>query len=401
MNSALSTKQSRRVLLLTYYFPPDLSAGSFRAEALANALIAADPTLQLDVLTTEPNRYERHRPASSVVDRGYNVTSVSLPTKRHGILGQIRSFWAFALGVHRHLAIKRYDLVIATSSRLMTACLGAWAASRTDACLYLDVRDIFAETLDDLFPGKLMWPVRRCFSLLERWPMSRADRVNVVSEGFLPYFRSRYTDKDYALFTNGIDEQFVAKNRSLPSFLPYELTGQRPHIVYAGNIGDGQGLEKILPGLALALGEQARMTIVGDGGARARLLHACAEQSVSLNIRDPMPREDLMALYDSADVLFLHLNDYVAFKRVLPSKLFEYAATGKPILAGVAGYARSFIESELTGVAVFSPCNVDEAIDAFQKLLLKMTDRSAFIEKYNRHTIMTCMAKDVISYMPN
>lgn len=397
--SDVDAKTPRPVLLLTYYFPPDLSAGSFRAEALADALIAADPALQLDVLTTEPNRYERHRPASSAVDRGYSVTRVPLPSKGHGMLGQIRSFFAFALGVRRHLAKKRYDVVIATSSRLMTACLGAWAARRTGARLYLDIRDIFAETLDDLFPGKLMWPVRRCFSLLERWPLSRADRVNLVSEGFLPYFRRRYTDKDYALFTNGIDEQFVTQARSLPAHLPCELTDQRPHIVYAGNIGDGQGLEKILPGLALALSEQARITIVGDGGARTRLLEACAEQSVSLNICDPMPREELMALYDSADVLFLHLNDYAAFKRVLPSKLFEYAATGKPVLAGVSGYARSFIESELPGVAVFTPCNVEEAVEAFRQLPLKVTDRAAFVEKYNRRTIMSRMAEDVLSVM--
>ena len=49
---------SRRLLILTYYYPPDLSAGSFRAEALVKALTALDRDgLTVDVVTTMPNRY--------------------------------------------------------------------------------------------------------------------------------------------------------------------------------------------------------------------------------------------------------------------------------------------------------------------------------------------------------
>jgi len=42
--------------------------------------------------------------------------------------------------------------------------------------------------------------------------------------------------------------------------------------------------------------------------------------------------EDLSPSYlvVDADVLFLHLNAYKAFEKVLPSKIFEYAATGRP-----------------------------------------------------------------------
>jgi glycosyltransferase involved in cell wall biosynthesis len=399
--SGLASKTPRRVLLLTYYFPPDLCAGSFRAKALADALVAADPDLQLDVLTTEPNRYQLHRPDKPMSeDFAYTVTRIALPDKRHGLMGQVRSFLAFAMGVRQQVSCRRYDLVIATSSRLMTAVLGAWVTNRTKARLYLDIRDIFVETLDDVFPGMLLWPLRRFFSMLERWPLNNAFRVNLVSEGFLPYFEKRYSRGDYALFTNGVDEQFVEQARDLPAQLPCEKSVQIPHIVYAGNIGDGQGLEKILPFLALALRDKARITVVGDGGARDRLLAVCDARSALVTVLDPMPRDELMALYDSADVLFLHLNNYPAFERVLPSKLFEYAATGKPILAGVGGYALTFIERELPGAAVFSPCNVTEAVAAFTGLPLRMTDRSTFVEQFSRQKITARMADDILACLP-
>ena len=48
-----------RILLLSFYYPPDLSAGSFRAAALVKALTQAGSTgLTIDVLTTVPNRYK-------------------------------------------------------------------------------------------------------------------------------------------------------------------------------------------------------------------------------------------------------------------------------------------------------------------------------------------------------
>src|ERR1035438_1523140 len=47
-----------RLLLLSFYFRPDLSAGSFRASALVDSLLAILPAgASIDVITTAPNRY--------------------------------------------------------------------------------------------------------------------------------------------------------------------------------------------------------------------------------------------------------------------------------------------------------------------------------------------------------
>ena len=64
-------------------------------------------------------------------------------------------------------------------------------------------------------------------------------------------------------------------------------------------------------------------------------------------------------------MLFLHLGAHAAFEKVLPSKLFEYAALGKPVLAGVAGFAARFVREEISNAAVFPPCDVAGAVRAF------------------------------------
>ena len=103
----------------------------------------------------------------------------------------------------------------------------------------------------------------------------------------------------------------------------------------------------------------------------------------------------MLEIYRDSDYLFLHLNDYEAFEKVLPSKIFEYAATHKHIIAGVAGYAREFLEENLPDAIVFDPCNVDDFKDKFFRKKSEMFDRSEFIKKYTRKTIMMEMAKKV------
>jgi len=47
-----------RLLVLSFYYSPDLAAGSFRATALVAALRERAPLgTHIDVVTTSPNRY--------------------------------------------------------------------------------------------------------------------------------------------------------------------------------------------------------------------------------------------------------------------------------------------------------------------------------------------------------
>jgi hypothetical protein len=219
--------------------------------------------------------------------------------------------------------------------------------------------------------------------------------VNLVSSGFLDYFKSRYPNQRFTCRTNGIDEEFLC---ALPQ--PVERDSNRLTVLYAGNIGDGQGLHHILPRLAKKLESRITFRIFGDGG-RLKLLQEKLQEAGVTNVAllQPIPRQQLLDEYANADVLFLHLNDVKAFEKVLPSKLFEYGATGKPIWAGLHGHAAEFAIAELDNVAIFEPCNVEEAVTAFDKLAFQVTPRSKFLEKYDRRRIMKAMAEDVLSIL--
>lgn len=387
-----------RLLLLSLYYPPDLSACSFRSAALVKALCARDPSLEIDVVTSLPNRYHSFtiEAPEREVHGGVTVHRIALPTHRSGMVDQARAFARFAAAASRLARARDYDLVYATSSRLMTASLGARIASRMGAPLYLDIRDIFVETIGDVLGDARAVVLSPMLSQLERWTIRRATRVNLVSRGFASWFDSRYPDRQFSYHTNGVDDEF-AQPVAAPT-RPAGAVADRLRIVYAGNMGEGQGLHRIMPELARRLGPSAEFRLIGDGGRRTDLANALAAAGVqNVTLVPPMSRAALRAEYANASALFLHLNDLDAFKRVLPSKIFEYAATGQPILAGVAGYAAEFLRTEVKNAAVFAPCDAEGAVQAVRSLEMGVRSRAPFVERFRRTRIMDAMAADVLA----
>ena len=390
-----------RMLLLSFYYPPDIGPGPLRAKSIVEALRAVSEgagvtSLSIDVLTTLPNRYHSMTAGALEFEQAgcVSIHRFVLPAHQSGMADQSRAFVAYARAVRRQLKGEAYDVVIATSSRLLTASLGAWAARKTQAKLYLDIRDLFTDTFKDLLaknPLRMLLPV---FRWLERWSFSTADQINVVSAGFLPDMQVVVPTKQPTVLTNGIDDEFLAADFSL------DCLNETPVVLYAGNMGEGQGLHHVIPSIAKSLERQVNFRLLGDGGRRVALVDALTYYKLgNVEILDPVSREALFAHYRNADVLFLHLNDYPAFHKVLPSKIFEYAATRKPILAGVGGYAANFLREQVPGVEVFSPCDAVAMELGLKRLLAgpRIIDRKAFCARYRRDGIMQEMATDILA----
>jgi len=382
-----------RILVLSFYFEPDLCAGSFRNTALVRALTGklADDDV-VEVITTAPNRYHSFSASAPHNESTGNtrVHRIPLPTHKSGIADQARAFMSYTRGVLRVTKNQSYDLVYASSSRLMTATLGAIVARRQRVPLYLDIRDIFTETISDLFPLSPVRLLLPLFKYVERFSIRSAVRVNLVSPGFIEHFRKIDSTKSYRVFTNGIDQ------------LDDECSdGQLYHseykeILYAGNIGEGQGLHRIIPDIASRLDPSWRIRIIGDGGRRSVLEEAVSGLD-NVILEAPVPRCQLVEHYQMATVLFLHLNDYPAFQKVLPSKLFEYAASGKPVLAGVRGQAATFLRDNVENTAIFPPCDADGFFEALDTLRLENTPRGDFCDCYQRTRITDEMVADMLS----
>jgi len=382
-----------RILVLTFYYEPDLCAGSFRATAfikeLQKRLSSED---EVDVITTMPNRYSSFSDNALELEERDNIkiNRIDLGTHKSGFIDQSILFFKFAINVVKLIRKReKYDIVYATSSRLMTAFLAALITNRQKSKLFLDLRDIFTDTLESVFEKSKFRYIIPVFKKIEKYTVNSAIHINLVSKGFEQYFKMINDKINYSFYPNGIDDEFLNYD------FTKEVNSSKKIITYAGNIGEGQGLEKIVPKMAQKLGSEYEIHIIGDGGRKNKLIKEL-NSIENVKLFDPVNRKKLLDIYKNSDFLFLHLNDYEAFKKVLPSKIFEYAATNKFIIAGVGGYAKEFIENNISNAMLFEPRDEDDFFEQFKNIEKKLNlDRKDFIKEFSRENIMKDLSQKV------
>jgi glycosyltransferase involved in cell wall biosynthesis len=394
-----------KIVFFSFYYRPDLSAGSFRSAALSKALEKKLKTNdELHVITTQPNRYLTHRVKADKKEvRGKIIIHrISVPNHRNGMISQAYTFSVFALLAFSKCRKIKPDFLIGTTSRLMTGVLTWISARLLRRKYYIDLRDIFSETISDLFALKnnfLSAVFRHLFSYFDKQMLNSAAGVNVVSEGFPEYFEKKgINTTNWSFFPNGIDEEFI----NFPLFVK-ESPKNVKTILYAGNIGSGQGLELVIPDIAKRLGFSYRFVIIGDGGSISSLKKAIQRENISnVELLSPVSRPELIKYYMTADIMFLHLNNVPAFRRVLPSKIFEYAALKKPIVAGLSGYSAQFLRDHVPYAFLFDPGDSRAAASCiFEAVDSKVPAETVakFVTIYSRSSIMDRMVNQLINIM--
>jgi glycosyltransferase involved in cell wall biosynthesis len=388
-----------RILFLSFYFKPDFCAGSFRAESVVKAINTEKSIISSITLTTQPQRYGKKPKEPKQESFGkVNVYRFWVPQHGNKFIRQIITFLFFAFqSIIKSIQLRnQYDVVFTTSSRMGTMTLGnlvSWMVSKPH---YTDIRDVFSDNLSSvLSPTKMNKFILKLFRYNELNVVKRAEWVNFVSPGFFGYFPANLLEGKTHLYTNGIDEVFLQNNNHNEISMP---ENKRLKIVYAGNIGFGQGLETIVPQVAEMFKNEIEFLIIGDGSSANILSQELQNRDLkNVVMLPPVNRDKLVVHYAEADVLFLHLADIPAFHKVLPSKIFEYSTYNRPILAGASGVAKQFLNDNVTASFVFDPSDLSGAKEKIEKILSfdQLIDRSEFISKYTRSNIMAEMIKSI------
>jgi colanic acid biosynthesis glycosyl transferase WcaI len=165
----------------------------------------------------------------------------------------------------------------------------------------------------------------------ERWLLRRMSLVTTISTGMRSKLLAKgLPEEQLALFPNWVDNELVypvARADSLRA--DWGFAENDRVVLYAGNLGEKQGLEQILL-LAERLRNVARLTfvIVGEGGAKDRLIAERDRLGLgNVQFKPLQPLELLAPMLAAADV-HLVLQKKAAADLVLPSKLTNILAVG-------------------------------------------------------------------------
>lgn len=230
----------------------------------------------------------------------------------------------------------RPQLVVGVAPTLFSALTALATARLAGAPAWLHIQDFEVDAAFDL--GMLRSPsARRAFLGAERALLRRFNRVSTISERMLDRLAAKgVPEARRVLFPNWADIESVRPLERCSSFrAELGLADDRLVVLYAGNLGEKQGLE-ILVEAAKRTQYHRRIVwvIAGSGGAKKRL-EAMAAGLPNLRWLPLQPLERLNELLNLADIHVLPQRADAA-DLVMPSKLTGMLASGRPVVATAA-----------------------------------------------------------------
>ena len=390
------------ILYLSFSFDPDRGPAAIRNSLIAEELSKQEIVNTVHVITTEPEEAIGGG-FSPIQSHGkLKISKILVKTKCRGFLGQLIRYYKYQSFVRQRCKAANYDLVFATSSKLGTAFLGAYLATKTNSYFYLDIRDLFMETIDDYFPQIIFKPIKIALSIFDRYSIRRADKINALSTAFREPIKNINAAVPMSQINHGVDLEFLPPlvKETTHSSLSIASQQSKKILLYAGNFGFGQGIENVLSRVSYALPEDWEFHLYGSGSRKRKVLNA-AETLPNVIVHPPVEREKLPKIYSDSDVLFLSLNSGKAFSKSIPSKIFEYCATGKPILGFCSGQLEQFVqENSLKGVHFFKDETLNDINDLLPELVRKHYNRNHFVQKWDRRIQIELMVDDILSTVP-
>ncbi|MGI8460851.1 MAG: glycosyltransferase family 4 protein [Solirubrobacterales bacterium] len=389
---------SRSILLVAYFYPPSSDTGAHRPASMARHLRLLGH--RVTVLTTAaygrlPDDFEAQGEGpTGDIARAADLQLLRARMRGHGQVDSLFDSdtysgrphplsklivpeplalaWApFAARLARRLHRERnFDCVLTTSPPESAHLVGR-AVQRLGAAWVCDLRDAWTfEPLRPEFPTRIQ---RRADERMERRLLSAADAVVAVSRPVVDDLKARGI-ADPLLVPNGWDPDALGA----PGATGIEPVDQvadlidpdRVSLVYTGRFGSyGRDPRPLLGALRSLTASDPKaaarleLVVAGPLTVEEKELLEGDFDPVRIRIAGSLQRERALALQRTADALLLIAQ---ATRTQLPNfKLFEYLATGRPILALAAGTEAGRIVSETdAGAAVRAddPAAIAEAL---------------------------------------
>ncbi|KQT46879.1 hypothetical protein ASG47_09670 [Devosia sp. Leaf420] len=348
-----------KILVLGLNYAPEIIGIGPYTTGLAEALVRAGH--QVRVVAGQPYYPEwRARPGHGFwnLERRGRLDVLRVPhfIPRHptGAMRLLHHF-TFALAAFFPMLwaalLWRPDRVIAIAPGLMAAPVGLVAARLSGATAWLHVQDFELEAAEATGLIGRGWFLGKILRQIERGILCAFDHVSTIS----PAMCRRLEDKGVPVNRIAEHRNWAGVDRIVPQDepSPYRALwgiGTEHVALYSGALGRKHGLDLILAAARqLSHRDDLTFVICGNGPDRAAL-EASASGLRNIRFHDLQPIEKLGDLLALATI---HLLPQIACAQdlVLPSKLPNMLASGRPVVATASPHSALFQEVSGCGIA--------------------------------------------------
>jgi glycosyltransferase involved in cell wall biosynthesis len=365
MTRAPTAPRPLRVLYLAFFFPPSRSSGVYRARATANHLArsgwdvtvytaprrfftqyigSTDPALEDSV----DSRIRVERPAMGYFRwerdiRRYGRFRANMPVLANaGYNWFQRAFfpehyasWIPRVVVRalRSHARHRFDLVVATGNPFASFAAAWWLRRLTGTPYVIDYRDSWTF---NQFTGEPKFPPGHPAWAWERRAIEGAALSVFVNEGQRAWHAQRYPAAAgrMTVVTNGWEPELLGR-----APYPGPVSGRPLRFGYVGTVTEAMPLAELFDGWRIARNHPALADATFDLYGHLGFFRQSADQlldripvaeGIGVAYRGPLSKAQVADAYRGLDILVFCVP---GARYVTSGKVFEYMATGKPIVS--------------------------------------------------------------------
>lgn len=358
----------RKVLIITYYWPPSGGAGvqrwlkfvkylkEFDWEPIIYTPLnpeypAFDASLEKEVpegiqIVQTPiwEPYQLYKKFAGIsAEQKVNASGFISEKKQSGILKKLpvwlrgnffipdaRKFWIkpSIKYLNRWLESNHIDALVSTGPPHSMHMIALSVSRHTSIPWLADFRDPWTNI--DFYHELMLtgWADRKHHQM-EKAVLTHASKVVVISKSMKKDFKELYF-RDYDVVTNGYDLEDISGIGEEPD--------SKFSIAHIGSMAKSRNPENLWKALAILSDEvegfkdNLHIELVGTvDHAIIELIEKNGLRSV-LNQTGYIPHADIIRIQKHARILLLIINDTPNAKVILPGKFFEYMASGRPIL---------------------------------------------------------------------
>ncbi len=307
------------------------------------------------------------------------------------------------------------DIIYTSSPDIIGAWFAIILAKRIKVRCVLEIRDLYPETLIKILGWSRKNPVAMVLSMIETWIYKKADTIVFTMEGGLDYIKKNkpYKNIDFSKIhhlNNGIDLEERVENLKRFRVDDEDLNDDKINIIYAGSIRRANNMDRLVKCAELLMEHsEIRFLIYGSGTDLENLKAYCKTKGIdNIKFKGFVDKKYLPFILSKGYLNIMNYSpNFVTEYGCSQNKLFEYMASGKPILSNIkmnydlierykCGISDSIKDAEDYKDAVLNFVNMDK--ETYKKMCancleaVQLYDYKILAEKLEE-ILQDCMSK--------
>jgi glycosyltransferase involved in cell wall biosynthesis len=326
------------ILVISQYFYPE----TFRVNTLCEELVKRGNSVT--VLTGYPQY-----PQGKIYDgygfsvpyekewNGVKIERIKMRPRGKTPIGLLLNCYSFVREGKKWVkkCKEKFDVVYVFEVSPVTVGLPAIEYKKKfNAPICFNVQDLWPENVEIVLGIKNKLIIGTINKIVDKI-YSASDRILCSSNSFVENISKRGVSKDKLVFWPQFCNEPNFENMTKPACYSDDFF----NVVFAGNIGEAQGLDLLVKTALKLKDTNVRWYIVGDGRARQALEKHVVDNGLSdvVFFVGRVSEEEANEYIYYADLAYLSFMKNKLFDMTLPAKLQSYMVCSTPILAAVSG----------------------------------------------------------------